>query len=462
MTDYRSVLERDLRRVGPPAFTLDDVARRRDRRQRNRRIGTAVLALAVAAAAIGGVVRAFRVGETPRPANLPSTADAWSRVPLEPATNAHQVWVNAITPGGPGLVAAGFADDQAAVWTSSDGRTWSRVPSELGGGQIRDVTAGGPGFVAVGAEYSSPSVDAPERLAGLTWTSTDGLTWSRAPDDPVFRDAWVVAVTAGGPGLVAVGTTREDGPQAWYSSDGMTWERASMPPVPPDVARETNVFMPGKVAGREHVVAWMRDVALVGDRLVAVGMVGIRCWDRPRDSDCYFEQMVMWTSTDGTAWTEVALGPDVFPRPSTVSSMAVGPNGVVAVGVYRDEEPGAWISADGLDWRRVPSGQDAFVSNWFGFGPGGGLNSVAAGSGGYVAVGGDGICGGGGCPSSEAAVWTSIDGESWIRVPTGSVFQVGGTAWVNAKVVTAWGSRFVAAGEYGGYDGGTAIWISEP
>jgi streptogramin lyase len=69
MTDYRSVLERDLRRVGSPEFDLGDVARRRNRKQRHRRIGTAALALAVAAVSIAGVVRAFHLASAPQPAD---------------------------------------------------------------------------------------------------------------------------------------------------------------------------------------------------------------------------------------------------------------------------------------------------------------------------------------------------------------------------------------------------------
>lgn len=69
MTDYRSVLERDLSRVGSPEFDLGDVARRRNRKQRNRRIGTAALALAIAAVSIAGVVRAFHFASAPQPAD---------------------------------------------------------------------------------------------------------------------------------------------------------------------------------------------------------------------------------------------------------------------------------------------------------------------------------------------------------------------------------------------------------
>ncbi len=42
------------------------------------------------------------------------------------------------------------------------------------------------------------------------WTSTDGITWSRVPhDEDVFAGAGMRSVTAGGPGLVAVGSDGE-------------------------------------------------------------------------------------------------------------------------------------------------------------------------------------------------------------------------------------------------------------
>jgi hypothetical protein len=124
-----------------------------------------------------------------------------------------------VTVGGPGLVAVGGDhgigawDDgvgDAAVWTSVDGITWSRVPHDeavfgaqavwpgIGNGAMLGVTAGGPGVVAVG-------------WAGV-WASVDGIIWS-------FQDigGHVFDVTAVGPGLVAVGAT------AWTSVDGLTW-----------------------------------------------------------------------------------------------------------------------------------------------------------------------------------------------------------------------------------------------
>jgi len=52
MTDYRTMLERDLDRVGPAPFSFDDVARRLDRKRRTQRIAAAIVGIAVFVAAV--------------------------------------------------------------------------------------------------------------------------------------------------------------------------------------------------------------------------------------------------------------------------------------------------------------------------------------------------------------------------------------------------------------------------
>jgi hypothetical protein len=59
MSDLGTLLEREMEEIRPAGYTIADVARRRERRSRNRRIGTAVVALAIAGAAIVGVLEAF-------------------------------------------------------------------------------------------------------------------------------------------------------------------------------------------------------------------------------------------------------------------------------------------------------------------------------------------------------------------------------------------------------------------
>jgi hypothetical protein len=165
--------------------------------------------------------------------------------------------------GGPGLVAVGregddhawdnSLDNAAAVWTSVDGITWTRVPhdetvfgtggnpptSTSPGPVMLSVTAGGPGLVAVGRKAA--------------WTSPDGFTWTRIADDVTAR-SFMTGVTAGGPGLVAVGLG-SSGVTAWTSVDGTTWSQA-----PGDDA----VF-------GSYPDDWIYDVTVGGPGLVAVG-----------------------------------------------------------------------------------------------------------------------------------------------------------------------------------------------
>jgi Tol biopolymer transport system component len=66
--DERELLERAARQFSPDVGIVERVYRRRDRKRRNRRIGTAALALILAAVAAGGLVRTFGSTGT-QPAN---------------------------------------------------------------------------------------------------------------------------------------------------------------------------------------------------------------------------------------------------------------------------------------------------------------------------------------------------------------------------------------------------------
>jgi photosystem II stability/assembly factor-like uncharacterized protein len=439
MNDTKELLQRARSQFPPPEDVMESLRRRRDLKRRNRRIGTIVLALAVAAAAIGGIVEAIRRAEpSTRPANLPP--EAWSRLRPDPAPD------GVLVSAGPGLVAVG-ASDRAEVWTSSDGRTWTRVPGQqLGPGSIWDVTAGGPGLVAVGTNDNETArilgQQTPGPVHAVIWTSENGLTWTRLPDDPVFRDTpFATAVVAGGPGVVAVGAHNV----AWFSSDGTTWDMAAPPPIPADV-------YPGD-DGR-HPQIYLTDVAASSDHLVAIG------WAMLNDNS---EVPVIWASADGTRWANVLLDPEVFPLGGAIRAVAGGPDGFVAIGSLSNERPAIWTSADGEHWRLVWPGRKALASPLT-------LNSVTAGDGGYVAVGtglGEAryLCANGdeNCAYDEAIVLTSVDGETWVRVPSAPVFRVGdprdpeGHEGAAMSTVAPWGSRYVSLGTY---ENEPTVWIS--
>jgi hypothetical protein len=326
----------------------------------------------------------------------------WSRVPHDQAAfdSARGQLMTSVTVGGPGLVAVGANDGSAAVWTSVDGTTWSRVPhhADFGGAVMTSVIAGGPGLVAVGYDG---------RLAAV-WTSVDGNTWSRVPHQAVFAlqaEQQMSSVTAGGPGLVAVGAGGEadsddQGAAVWTSVDGITWSR---------VPHDDTIFGDG-AAAMESVTAGGPGLVAVGAAEPAVDANGERCCQRA----------VVWTSVDGLSWSRVPEDEAVFDGRGgqAMNSVTVGGPGLVAVGyeMRGDDVPSGlgldaavWTSADGITWSRVPHERAVF-----GWTENQRMYGVAATGDGLVAVGADG--GYPGTPAA-AAVWTSADGITWSRMP---------------------------------------------
>jgi len=397
----------------------------------------------------GGVVTeaassAAEADPVPSPGVVDSLAYRWSRVPHDEAVFGGEgdQSMSSVIAGGPGLVAVGSAgsedDGDAAVWTSVDGMTWSRVAHDeaVFGGEgaqsMSSVIAGGPGLVAVGSTGSdvrpwSPGYDADAAV----WTSVDGITWSRvAHDEAVFGGAVgesMFGVTVGGPGLVAVGgpgQNADNGGDAvvWTSVDGITWSR-----VPHDEA----------VFGGERVQS-MFSVTIGSSGLVAVGSDSRGTIHN--DSDA-----AAWTSVDGMTWSRVAHDEAVFGGSGfqDMASVTIGGPGLVAVG---SEQPGddvpegpashaaVWTSADGITWSRVLHDESIFG------GTGGqGMASVIADGTRLVAVGRDG---GGYGTRADVAVWTSVDGIAWSRLPHDEMF-FGGSLMTS---VTVGGSDLVAVG----------------
>jgi hypothetical protein len=244
----------------------------------------------------------------------------------------------------------------AAVWTSVDGLTWTRVPHDreifgsstaLGFG-MNSVTAGGPGLVAVGAWGEQPTV-----IDAKVWTSVDGLTWTRVPhDEAVFggegaQIPW--SVTAGGPGLVAVG---EDGAGAavWTSVDGFDWVQVSddeaifSATYGSDFATDSRVYQPPP-AGAGLA---MNEVIAVGHGLVAVGGP---TYDHRGPIDGVLGAAV-WTSPDGITWSRVPHDTAVFGGTGEIgiSSVTTAGSNLVAVGsnqhsIEIDANAAVWLAA---------------------------------------------------------------------------------------------------------------------
>jgi serine/threonine protein kinase len=163
------------------------------------------------------------------------------------------------------VVAVGYrttdaGDRDAAVWVESGG-TWSRMEeglSEPGEQQMNAVLRGGPGFVAVGTDDVGGDVDA------AVWTSTDGRTWTRVSDPEA---------TFGGPGtqrmsaLALFGSTiaaagysdtaaGDSNGAIWLSTDGTNWIRQGPVATSPFAGQ-----------GRQRV----NGLVVLGEKLLAVG-----------------------------------------------------------------------------------------------------------------------------------------------------------------------------------------------
>ena len=189
-----------------------------------------------------------------------------------------RTFISDVVAGGPGFVAVESESGgtfNAAVWTSTDGLAWTRVPHDdetFGGGpdgrhfSMKSVTVGGPGLVAVGIDEVG--------FNAVVWTSEDGYTWSRVPDDDqVFGDGptghrvqGMGNIIAGGPGLVAFGEEERTmgGPTrvaVWTSTDGTTWSHAP---------HDEDVFGFGESFRGDGKVL-LESAIDVGSSLVAVG-----------------------------------------------------------------------------------------------------------------------------------------------------------------------------------------------
>lgn len=194
----------------------------------------------------------------------------------------------------------------------------------------------------------------------------------------------------------------------------------------------------------------MLDVAAGSGGLVAVGF----------DTDR--EAAAVWTSPDGADWTRLAHDEQVLGGDGrqAMYGVAAGGPGLVAVGID-GLSAAVWSSPDGQDWSRVDAGSTDLTD-----GAGLGVFAVTAAGPGLVAVGTD-------AARDAAAVWTSADGQQWVRVEhddevfarrpeaalalTDTTRPVSDAGSVQASAVTSGGPGVVAVGEDGA---SAAVWTS--
>jgi hypothetical protein len=192
-----------------------------------------------------------------------------------------------------GLVALGDTDYSfhggfgggTAIWTSPDGRTWARVPDDVGpphGTRLRRIVRWPAGFLATATfEWGEGSPDAarPPLTAGI-WTSKDGIHWAPIPGSPLGLNGLIRT----GHGYMAVGTGSGHPAEAviWRSADGLTWTRAILP-RPADLPAGASAYTDAVASSPTGFVAFgTRD-----DTFAEIG----------------------WSSPDGVTWVAFNLDP---------------------------------------------------------------------------------------------------------------------------------------------------------
>lgn len=387
--------------------------------------------------------------------DIPSTTVAASdaalpqpRVAMERVTDgfwSEGGWVTSVVVGGPGVVAVGATDGfpftDAAVWTSPDGHSWSRVDEgavvfgddpasgDAEGSQIMsDVAVGRFGIVAVGFAGRRSDYDA------AVWISADGEEWERIPhDEAIFGGSGIQAaysVVQFDNTVIAVGESAGRA-QVWVSHDGREWARASV------------VDAPG---GDKTEPTAMRDVAVWEHGLVAVGSAGSR--SRP----------AVWLSNNGITWNRL---PEYLGAGSSgveggetaggsMTLVAARETGLVAIGKSK-AGPIVWASVDGFEWRKldatfidVPVATRASIAGvvWDGDR--------------LIAVGGYEGKDPGWCPC-VAVIWVSLDGGRTWHVVGEQPVDTGApgindtqidtsTRASGATHLTRYGSRYVVVG----------------
>ncbi|MGZ4136390.1 MAG: BTAD domain-containing putative transcriptional regulator, partial [Actinomycetota bacterium] len=287
------------------------------------------------------------------------------------------------------------------------------------------TTQPGLGTLAV-----DPSIWVATGAPTASWTLVPGLAapGSQRAVDVVPFQGHVVVVGADG----SSGAFR---PAVWVSNAAMsTWHRAD----------ERGVAFTFGAA--EATSGWIRGVAFdAADRLlVAVGST-----ESPTGEDAS-----VWTSSDGEHWNHSIAGGLQGPADTVMTDVvALHGGALVAVGSTMsgagDEDAAVWLSPDGArTWKRAPS---EFLG-----GPGQQqINAVVAHGGDIVAVGEETLS-----DDTNAAVWVSHDGLSWMRVRRPAAFNGPND---QRMFTAAWdpGAGIVAAGaETIGTNSDALVWTS--
>ena len=218
-------------------------------------------------------VGARMLDSTIEPGNVDPHGAAWTSTDGRTWTRVTGMpWLSSIVHAEGAFLALTESEVGTGIWRSVDGRSWSQVAGQgaFGPGIVQALAATPVGLVAVGWM----GVD-PDSQAAVSWQSVDGVTWTRAPTQDSLDGASMTSIAVSGSTIVAVGD-RPDAAAAWWSTDGLTWS-----PSGSSILDVTGGSVDRLVSGNRG--------------LIATGIV------EGTASDTY----PVWASADGRTWQEI-------------------------------------------------------------------------------------------------------------------------------------------------------------
>jgi hypothetical protein len=162
-------------------------------------------------------------------------ADVWFSPNLTAWTRAHDVndttgssQVLAVAADAGGFVSVGSHNGQPAVWTTTDGTTWTTIvlplPAGGSGAVLQQIAISGNRIAALGQATTKAGT------VPIAELSVDGgTTWQQVPFSSPGPDTTFTALTATSGGFTAAGQFGEPGQQqvaAWTSVTGTSWTSA--------------------------------------------------------------------------------------------------------------------------------------------------------------------------------------------------------------------------------------------
>ena len=169
-------------------------------------------------------------------------ADVWHSADLASWIQAHDVndtsgssQVLAVAANGAGFVSVGSHNGQPALWTTTNGTSWTTivVPLPAGAtGVLQRIAVNGGRLVAAGVQTSA------DAISPLAATSADGVaTFAPVSFGVPGADLAITALTADADGFAAAvqsGTPGQQAVTAWTSAAGTTWTPGPVSGLPAD------------------------------------------------------------------------------------------------------------------------------------------------------------------------------------------------------------------------------------